>query len=209
MIIMIKSNLAVLMAERGLKIVDVYKVTGISKTTLMSLADNKSQGVQFDTIDKLCNFFGVTPDSFFVFSRYILSYETVYSESLGGNTFVVKAVSENSKQVFKYECNVYNDIQDEIVANVYSGSDNLDYYVIVNSCETGTLGKIYRELPPLFKKDIDNKFFEFCVNEINHFMSVANIPEKPPIRMGFIINYDDDTRIAREFIWRGDKKADR
>ncbi|HHJ8663579.1 TPA: helix-turn-helix domain-containing protein, partial [Streptococcus pyogenes] len=43
------------MAERGLKIADVYEDTGISKTTLMALSENTGKGVQFDTVDKLCN----------------------------------------------------------------------------------------------------------------------------------------------------------
>lgn len=43
---MIKSNLAVLMAERGLKIADVYNDTGISKTTLMALSENNGKSIQ-------------------------------------------------------------------------------------------------------------------------------------------------------------------
>ena len=56
---MIKTNFAVLMAERGLKIADVYEDTGISKTTLMTLSENTGKGVQFDTVDKLCNYLGI------------------------------------------------------------------------------------------------------------------------------------------------------
>ena len=63
---MILCNLSVLMAERGLKIADVYEKTGISKTTLMALSENKGKGVQFETVDKLCNFFEVTPAEFFL-----------------------------------------------------------------------------------------------------------------------------------------------
>ncbi|HEC2161364.1 TPA: helix-turn-helix transcriptional regulator, partial [Staphylococcus delphini] len=69
---MIQSNLAILMAERGLKIADLYEETGISKTTLMSLSENTGKGVQFDTIDKLCNYLGVTPADFFDYAPYII-----------------------------------------------------------------------------------------------------------------------------------------
>lgn len=71
---MIKTNLAVLMAERGLKISDVYEATGISKTTLMAISDNTGKGIQYETMDKLCGFFNVTPDSFFVYSPYNFSF---------------------------------------------------------------------------------------------------------------------------------------
>ena len=62
------------MAERGLKISDLYEETGISKTTLMALSENSGKGVQFDTVDKLCNFLGVTPCEFFDYSPYIVNY---------------------------------------------------------------------------------------------------------------------------------------
>lgn len=68
---MIKTNFAVLMAERGLKIADVYEDTGISKTTLMALSENTGKGVQFETVDKLCNYLGVELKDFFIYVPYI------------------------------------------------------------------------------------------------------------------------------------------
>lgn len=44
-----KNKLAVLMAERGLKIADLYKDTGISKTTLMQIV--KPSWARNDTKD--------------------------------------------------------------------------------------------------------------------------------------------------------------
>ena len=46
---MIACNLSVLLAERNLKISQVSKATGISRTTLTSLALNNAKGIQFDT----------------------------------------------------------------------------------------------------------------------------------------------------------------
>lgn len=51
---MIKCNLAVLLAERGLKLTTVSNDTGISRTTLTALANNKNSGIQFDTLNTLC-----------------------------------------------------------------------------------------------------------------------------------------------------------
>ncbi|ULG71923.1 helix-turn-helix domain-containing protein [Macrococcus brunensis] len=70
---MIKTNLSILMAERGYKIAELHEATGISKTTLMALADNTGKGLQFDTVDKLCNFLGVTPCEFFGYAPYLIS----------------------------------------------------------------------------------------------------------------------------------------
>ena len=58
---MIRSNLAVLLAERNVKITRVSEVTGISRTTLTALNNNYGRGIQFDTINTLCNYLKITP----------------------------------------------------------------------------------------------------------------------------------------------------
>lgn len=59
---MIRCNLSILLAERNLKITRVSNDTGISRTTLTSLSNNYSQGIQFDTINTLCNYLKVNPE---------------------------------------------------------------------------------------------------------------------------------------------------
>lgn len=60
-----KNKLAVLMAERGLKIADLYRDTGISKTTLMQIANNTGKGIQYETLEKLLDYFDISPNDFF------------------------------------------------------------------------------------------------------------------------------------------------
>ena len=62
---MILSRLKVLLAERNIKISKVSNDTGISRTTLTALAQNTPKGVQFDTIDVLCQYLGVKISDFF------------------------------------------------------------------------------------------------------------------------------------------------
>lgn len=57
---MIYCNLSVLLAERNLKITKVSLETGISRTTLTSLALNHWQGVRADTLNALCKYLGVS-----------------------------------------------------------------------------------------------------------------------------------------------------
>ncbi|WCG38538.1 helix-turn-helix transcriptional regulator [Aerococcus urinaeequi] len=88
---MLRSNLSILLAERDLKISELYEMTGISKTTLLALSENKGKGVQFDTIDKICNALGVTPNEFFDYSPYIIElrdYEDRYNENMFLELFV-------------------------------------------------------------------------------------------------------------------------
>ncbi len=59
---MIRCNLSVLLAERNLKITKVSNDTGISRTTLTSLVNNRAQGIQFDTINSICTYLKISPD---------------------------------------------------------------------------------------------------------------------------------------------------
>ena len=98
-IIMIKTNFAVLMAERGLKIADVYEETGISKTTLMALAENTGKGVQFETVDKLCNYLGIELKDFFIYVPYIWEmYFKENDEEKNLDYVVIKLKTKNTEK---------------------------------------------------------------------------------------------------------------
>lgn len=67
---MIKSNLQMLLAQRRLKITQVAQDTGISRTTLTSLYYQHAQGLQLDTINKLCQYLNVTPGDLFIYAPF-------------------------------------------------------------------------------------------------------------------------------------------
>lgn len=75
---MIDCNLAVLLAERDLKITKVSKDTGISRTTLTALCNDYSGGVKFDTINTLCTYLKVTPEDFFSYLPYEYDFVDLY-----------------------------------------------------------------------------------------------------------------------------------
>ena len=74
-----KNKLAVLMAEQGLKIADLYRDTGISKTTLMQIANNTGKGIQYETLEKLLDYFDISPNDFFGYEskKMITSFEVL------------------------------------------------------------------------------------------------------------------------------------
>lgn len=67
---MLKCNLKVLLAERNLKITQVSNDTGISRTTLTSLTFGYAKGIQFDTMNTLCNYLKITPKELFIYIPY-------------------------------------------------------------------------------------------------------------------------------------------
>lgn len=159
---MIKSNLAVLMAERGLKIADVYNDTGISKTTLMALSENKGKGIQFETIDKLCNYLNISPQDFFVYSPFLVEY--IENE----NGLFLKLVSGDKINNFYFNFDVSKDSElDFSTKMIFSNnpSKKYDFYLIVGIEEgRDELEKIYNNLNIIFKRELINNIFKYSIN---------------------------------------------
>ena len=68
---MIISNLAVLLAERKLKVADLVRSTGINKSTLHKLYNDESVRIDFETIDKICIALEVEVGDLLIFKKYI------------------------------------------------------------------------------------------------------------------------------------------
>ena len=52
----VKNNISKIFGERLLSITDVSKATGMSRTALTAIYYRKNKGVQFETIEKLCDY---------------------------------------------------------------------------------------------------------------------------------------------------------
>ncbi|WP_367249601.1 helix-turn-helix domain-containing protein [Gemella sp. 27098_8_149] len=63
-----------LVAQRKLKITRISNNIGISRSTLNSLTRNDRKGIQYDTLNKLCNYFNVTLSEFFSYIPYDISF---------------------------------------------------------------------------------------------------------------------------------------
>ena len=59
------TNVRLRMAQLGPKTSDLYRRSGISKTTIMALCSGKSKGVQFSTIARLAKALYCQPEHFF------------------------------------------------------------------------------------------------------------------------------------------------
>ncbi len=81
---MVYCNLAILMAERKVKISKVASDTGISRTTLTALYYNTGQGVQYDTASALCIYFNIEMGELFSSYPYDL-FVTGYDIQRGEN----------------------------------------------------------------------------------------------------------------------------
>ncbi|MFE8114259.1 helix-turn-helix domain-containing protein [Mammaliicoccus sciuri] len=60
-----KNNFSVILGMKKLRISDVHKDTGISRTTLHTLYTEKNNNPDTKTVMKLCEYFDITPNDFF------------------------------------------------------------------------------------------------------------------------------------------------
>lgn len=77
---MIRNNLAILMSERGIKNGELSLRTGISKNTISATAKGDGKMIQLETIDKICQALEVTPNDFFSYTPYNVSFKSILNK---------------------------------------------------------------------------------------------------------------------------------
>ncbi len=65
---MIKNRLSTVMGNKRMKPQEIVTLTGISRKTIYNIYNDKTKGIEFDTLDKLCFALECTPNDLF---RYI------------------------------------------------------------------------------------------------------------------------------------------
>lgn len=152
---MIRSNLSVLLAEQGLKITKVSNDTGISRTTLTSLANNDSQGVQFETLNTLCQYLKTTPEQLIFYIPFDILIKEV--DVVGKGIITIDVMIKEKKQRVEYQLvgDYYIDICEDgiskldISLDIYFKDDFEDEYDFVL--------KAFQKLPRAFFSDLENQ----------------------------------------------------
>lgn len=192
---MLRCNLALLLAERGLKISKVAKDTGISRTTLTALTNSTSQGVQLETIDKLCMYLKTDVSSFFVFHPSTISF--ILSKE-NDKTFLFLTIKYNT-QIFKVLFEVYvnpvyiddpsfNKAGGYVISLFFAGSFTEPPTKFSKDDEWEVGNKwferhYYPKLPIIFRTDLENKIKNIIIKEFN-------IPDNIEITLDFDFKND-------------------
>lgn len=174
---MIKTNLAVLMAERGLKIADVYKATGISKTTLMAISENNGKGIQYETMDKLCNYFGVTPAEFFSYAPYMFKfYMTTYKNDLPAIHITV--THQNKMRTYEFRPFIISpkgidfpvtekDASFIVSYNFYFDIEKEEFDSSKGERLKNSFYNMYDSLPISLKSELNNHFYSIVTDSLS------------------------------------------
>lgn len=116
---MIQTNLKELLNKNNISINRLSIETGLSRPTLTSLMNNESKGIQFDTLEKLVNYFEISISEFFNIQNQNIEFGFVnpisisriknLEESSFSKNTNENFVEYNPSEVMPYECYIATD----------------------------------------------------------------------------------------------------
>ena len=189
---MVRCNLSILLAERRLKITKVSNDTGISRTTLTYLANNYSKGIQYDTLNTLCNYLKIMPNQLISYIPIDIDISYVHlTDDEEQNLSIEVNITYEDKNV---TCGLYG-----YAELSFPDSDNPDYaveenrykpcavdiYVAPWDIESNPFFKdeilftiaAFHRLPITFLKDIEREIIDEIVNELDYKYNLSTLSE--------------------------------
>lgn len=194
---MIRNRLSILLAEREITATEVSKETGISRTTLSSLVNNSGEGIQFKTLETLCRYLNIEPDSFFDFNNALIHYSDVELKSwkfkdFDDEYFFELPILVGNEEHF-YRFNLFFASKDEEIIDLRSRFKKFDYYVDIEVPED-FLTNIYNDLSLAFKKETTEKILGLVMQYSNKI-----IKERFTIKGGESVSIDIESLGKLEF----------
>ena len=157
---MIKCNLAVLLAERNLRISDLSKRTGISRTTLTALTHNQGKGIQFDTFDSICSVLKVSPGDLFIHEPLEYQFDIIeIPEDFDLNTYRLEL--DISAQIIYKQDKINQSIRCTITLEATAHEDELDL-ILVNINYPESIETLFGHIPVSFKTSIEEEILD-CI----------------------------------------------
>lgn len=162
---MIICKLNTLLAERNLKITKIAKDTGISRTTLTSLANNYSQGIQFETLNTLCMYLNINPKDFFEYIPFDFYVIPTFEVDDVNFSFINLSIliKEN---LFSYTCKLFFEMKysEGILFLKLVKVDNLNEFKLFYTNLTPTLliffeYKLFNEISPFTEETFTDYFY--------------------------------------------------
>lgn len=94
---MIRSRLATIMAERDIRQDEMARDIGISKATLSNIANNRTAGLQYSTIEKIAIYLNLSLENLFDFSPYMFEF------SIGNGTNEIEIQESEIEDGYSYK----------------------------------------------------------------------------------------------------------
>ncbi|EQC53754.1 helix-turn-helix transcriptional regulator [Lactococcus cremoris] len=185
---MIRNNLAVLLAQKEIKISRMALDTGLSRTTLTALSQNESKRIDNDTLNVILMYLKITPNDFFNFLKYDFEIQIETNDfdfdfetfSSGQTTIVLNRASfdlfirlddkiSSRKPVYEFEIVVDKQHNTSLSEPIYSANTNEADEIFLDNIvfNVGSIDNIQRfqtfanrEIPEEFQKELSIKIVD-------------------------------------------------
>ncbi|SUN51196.1 Cro/CI family transcriptional regulator [Streptococcus dysgalactiae subsp. dysgalactiae] len=179
---MIRNNLAKLMIDRGISATQLYNDTGIARSTISKISNNNTDKISLQTIDKICNYLGVSPMQFFDFLGYEVKVNCGFEDyenfeemqkNYEENSYIKEkawlSISFYSMNTLKYNFDFNFDYINDFEPGYPFDEGYISYIdnMIYNSDNPSS--DIFEEIPIQFKNDILNT----VKNELSDYFRVS------------------------------------
>lgn len=181
---MIRCNLAVILAEKNMRLTQISQATGLSRTTLSSLAYNYSKGIQFDTLNTICTFLNITPNDLIDYVPVDIAVGVLDIQDDSVVDICLK-ITERGKE---HECSLAGSLDlsfsDRVITDVqlyislWQGDD--DDSDLEN--ENKILIRSFKKLNASFRNDIESEILDSL---LDHYDDVGS-------DISYRIDWDDD-----------------
>lgn len=199
---MIKNNFNELVAQRKLKITRISNDTGISRPTLNALTRDDGKGIQYDTLNTLCNYFSITPCEFFSYIPFDIHYNFEIIDEFAKPLGQMVGIEYTLQKKALLFINVYDN------KGIKKNTFEILYFVLTTynatvDIETDDFGEILDEVKGNSSKIIlDEKQFENGDNEFILFLKEFEVQWQTKI-IDDIIQYmskDINKKIDGDFV---------
>lgn len=186
---MVRCNLTILLAERNLKITKVANDTGLSRTTLTYLSNNYSKGIQYDTLNTLCTYLGVTPGQLISHIPYDIDIDYVH---ITGDDYTqldlkVDITNKGETKIFSLEGKTKISLCDGVLTGVEidlylpdpDGNPEIEF-------SNSYIQNMFSSLPLPFLKDIESNISGDIINELSVIFNCEY--DETPVNLSFYWN---------------------
>jgi len=164
---MIKCNLSVLMASRRYSIQDVADKTGLSRTTISALVNENGKGIQFETMNALCELFEVQPGALFHFEQLQLDIEYINHKETEPKFFSYTSIEDLSEVEKVLDNSFLITVRLNMKHNFKSFSNKIEFPFSYELDKDGVVNDVYIT-------DLHKSIFNFFAYEGSQFINLRN-----------------------------------
>ena len=120
---MIRNRLNELMTVKNVRVKDLHEKLGLSNAAILKIRENTALQIRYDTLDKLCKFFNVTPNEFFEYTPLDININSVTACD------EIEKIKEADKDPNKFITLKFPDIA------LFVYDDSIKYHYLVEDCK--------------------------------------------------------------------------